>query len=154
MRARVLFMLVVAALAPGCGKRTDTPSASQPAASRPARTAARQLKRSELSEAERRAPEHSGLRRVAAASRQRYAGRARQKPPRGIDPAVMPIRHKEPAVNPRPIFYGRCANRREDLWASNLPRAPKGRGGVGEHRSHVLMAGIELVAHMPGNGLI
>jgi hypothetical protein len=54
MRARVLFMLVVAALAPGCGKRADAPSASQPAASRPASTAARQLKKSELSEAERR----------------------------------------------------------------------------------------------------
>jgi hypothetical protein len=66
MRTRVPFMLVVAALASGCGKRADAPSAapsaaspsssssSRAAAARPANTAARQMKKSELSDAERK----------------------------------------------------------------------------------------------------
>jgi hypothetical protein len=63
MRARVLFTIIVA-LASGCSKRPDAESAAPPsspsapsshsAAARPANTAARQLKKSELSEAERR----------------------------------------------------------------------------------------------------
>jgi hypothetical protein len=53
MRARILFMLVFAALAPGCGKRpAATPATQAASSSQPA--AARQLKKSELSEAERR----------------------------------------------------------------------------------------------------
>jgi hypothetical protein len=63
MRTRVLFTIIVA-LASGCSKRPDAESAAPPSspsassshstAARPANTAARQLKKSELSEAERR----------------------------------------------------------------------------------------------------
>ncbi|HWG70510.1 MAG TPA: hypothetical protein VN692_13940 [Steroidobacteraceae bacterium] len=64
MRTRVLFTIIVAALASGCNKRPDAEPAAPPsspsassghsAAAQPANTAARQLKKSELSEAERR----------------------------------------------------------------------------------------------------
>lgn len=64
MRTCVLFTIIVAALASGCSKRPDAEPAAPPsslsassghsAAARPANTAARQLKKSELSEAERR----------------------------------------------------------------------------------------------------
>ncbi len=63
MRTRVLFTIIVA-LASGCSKRPNAESAAPPSspsassshstAARPANTAARQLKKSELSEAERR----------------------------------------------------------------------------------------------------
>lgn len=64
MRTRVLFTIILAALASGCNKRPgaepgappSSPSGSSDhaAAGRPTNTAARQLKKSELSEAERR----------------------------------------------------------------------------------------------------